>query len=429
MRTHRRRLIALSAGLALAASAQVTTSVAGPLARATASDIESSAVAVTGIVRSDGQPIAGADVVATLWPKADVRARIPIGGEVKLLPVAAARTDATGSYKIRIPATGIGADYISDGRIDLDLTAADKNAVITQSQSVRNAPSKAGVSSWASTLASASEGPPRIDFDLTTGFVSDPLSRSIRADATTWAMTSGQPGRNNISQRRPWVDDLVASARTGQAGLAAQAIGKAGYNPGPAAYAPCKTYKTETKSVRETFTKVQGVSAAPVTIQQDMYSAHTLGVAASANGKAGSWSVSGSSTLTTGASASHAYATARNVKNQTNYGKYVQTSCAGGTKHTYRPDAISVLIVSAVEVAPTTKFKECTPYSSGRYVKSTQKNLTVTGGVDLDVIKVDAQAGWTTHTSMTWEPKGKKIRLCGSDNGWSAARWAGALPG
>lgn len=87
-------------------------------------------VVARGIVRDGtGGPAAGADVVLMAWPSNDVTAKLEVGDEVALQPVAVAVTSSDGSFALRLESTDMVAP-LSDaaGIVNFDVVAMADNA-------------------------------------------------------------------------------------------------------------------------------------------------------------------------------------------------------------------------------------------------------------------------------------------------------------
>ncbi|MCV2394103.1 hypothetical protein OEB99_07280 [Actinotalea sp. M2MS4P-6] len=393
-----------------------------------------SPVAVSGTVQRDGRGVP-ADVVVVAWPDQEFLADLADGERVPLVTVALARASGNGSFVARVDPAALPAEYVAaDGQVNLEVTAADAASQMTWNVSVRADATSSGATAWHSAkvdaapagaeplgaAAVATSSAPRMVFDLGTGVVLDsttPLDSFIdvagqpltEAEARD-SLTTGVVGRDRRT-------DLAV--RAGADAVASGVV--VPMEPICDVVAVGWVY-----GVTEYFTHVQGASFANVKVTQGYESSHTLGIAYSGAGGGGTWTAGGSQTIKLGASGtSPAYTDARRMANKVNYRKY-QNTCTG--QITLRPASIHTILSNQTYTTRRTYSYACVSYKAGQtFTKTRGTNLTVSGGVKLPNISVNAQSGFNSLSSATWTWT-KSGKLCANSNlGTATATGVGTM--
>ncbi|WP_405088110.1 hypothetical protein [Microbispora sp. NBC_01389] len=183
--------------------------------------------------------------------------------------------------------------------------------------------------------------------------------------------------------------------------------------------------------VQERFMEAHGWSGAKAKVTQSYGVDHQLGVGFKNTG--GQWSGGGSLKVDLLAHAERDGLISVWVYNKINYRDYTRvctflTRVEGPTER--RPYSVHSLLTKFTKAKPVIfrDTNKCDTYSGGTLSKTTGKNATVNGGVDLGVVHVSAQSGWNSSSSVSWTIH-KKTRICGnSPLGWaqSASRIAEA---
>ncbi|WP_162907547.1 DUF4198 domain-containing protein [Allorhizocola rhizosphaerae] len=377
------------------------------------------ATMVSGVVTKNGQPVSGADVNAVAWPSTEVLAKLPAGAGFRQELVAQETTDAKGRFAISVDLGKLAKDYIgSNGAVDLTLIAADGQHQIrwnfTATKADKNAPGLWGNPRVSPALLAqrsvAGQAPTRLSIDI--GDVAHVVEEGNEPEK--WVGIDGQP-------LGPVKGIEAAKVTRGPRTMASKTADS--FQPlDCTVWSPMDEYQY---GRTESFVQAVGSGYAPPTVDQEVGTQHTLGVAY--DGGNGSWHQSGSLTLSFGASAETTYSSgARIVYNKVNYRKY-SFFCAWTWYYEWRPIGYYALN-SGFGPSITPVWTSCTNYSSGTYTKNSGTNVVFSTGVNLTVANVSAQAQFSNNTKLKWTFSGPG-KLCGSNSsGWVSAPQAGAYP-
>jgi hypothetical protein len=411
-----------------------------------------SSVLVTGSVARSGRGVS-ADVVAVAWPNADVQSRLAVGARVPTRAVAAAHTDAWGRFAVTL-APDLLPGYVRDrqGRVDVQLLAADSReelgwnftaAPAAASTSGLGRPGTEGArTGWRPGGSPAAVHPVSVALDLDSGTVQDVDAdrtglvsdgRSVREE--TGAERSAAT-RTLVVRRTPAVTEGVVAARALRTSPAMRAAlrrstATAGRVPRTRPDLLKDTCHNSAGrwhyGLQEQFLTAYGWSGAKAKVTETVETTHTLGI-----GVLGSGSAHQNGTRTVSATASAESATNlmdQAVFNKVNYRDYFN-SCYPTTWR--RPVSVSDLL-SKTPIVLEKRFATCAYKISGTYTKSSNRNATYSGGVDIGPVNVSAQSGYSSSTSISWTVrnvnKGLKTALCGNTrSGWASSSQAEAHP-
>jgi hypothetical protein len=376
-----------------------------------------------GTLRYFGRAVAGADVVALVYPNQWEMASGRTGDTFQLRAIGVTRTNSAGAFRIDANPASLPPTYVgSDGRVDVELVAADSTREIrwnfTAMPSVpvgaRRASENAG---WV--LAAASlpgrETAANLLLDLGKSTAWDRGN-----DPASWVNAQGRPvgaSRRDaaaavLSERRtPQVDAAIAVVAHARR-AAAQLGGKA---PVEAAAIPCTAqWGKWHKNRPEHFLNVYGWSGAKGTVTEAVGVDHTLGVGISTDGFA-HIKASGSSTISLQASDSQDRVADSSVWNRVNY-RDVIANCAPEQR---RPiNHYDILSNDWSRVSHVNHKASCGIKLRGATFTTTRaKNVTYSGGVDIGPANVSAQSGYGHGMELKFTFT-RKSRLCGnSKNG------------
>jgi hypothetical protein len=324
------------------------------------------------VLRSDGGAEAGQGVILLAWPADDVVASMRVGDTVKLQPVATAITDTAGRYKLRI-------------------------AELSQ---VRSQAGPDGL----------------VNFEVVTGGARPhAFTRQLTAGTTTMLTSAG------VAPLAPAAAEAAdfATARTGAASTEA-ALSAAALSAAPVDKVNCtvtkvqdfgsrwaivgQTYST-TSGVNMTFTYTQGASS-------------SLGVAYSNTLSGGSWSQSGTNSVSTSTTINFGTASgaiSRYDETTFSFGEFF-LPCNAGAWYEVKPTSFDggTRFVSAA----TATANMCRPYQAGTgQLKNNTTAITWTNGVsftDIIGISLSAHTGYTTSASIDAEFTATH-NLCGAN--------------
>jgi hypothetical protein len=175
----------------------------------------------------------------------------------------------------------------------------------------------------------------------------------------------------------------------------------------------------------EKFAEIWADSHVKGRVVHDESTSHTLGIGVKYDGSS-SWAAGGKKTVSSsfGYDSNYSIANAA-VKNKV-WHRYHYASCLGDDGEWYRTKYTKPAGFHSgpyYAYSPHQNHKTCeATYAGHEYRRTSGKNGTYTGGVDLPFINLSAQSGWTSTTEVHWRfERGGK--LCGSDGGsWTQAR-------
>lgn len=376
------------------------------------------ATVVSGLVTNNGKAVPGADVRAEVWPSAEVLAKQPSGEKVDTRTAAEAVTDPDGNFAISVIPSSLSKNHVSaNGSVDFTLIVADDKYQIrwnfTATRAKSGTPGLWGNPRIAPTLLAQrsrdGDAPTRLSIDIG----NDAHVIEQGNEPAKWLGPDGQ---------------LLGAAKGLEAAKVARKPRTIGRQTVGSSVEECNAWGAMNEyqnGVSESFVRAVGSGNAPVTVDQEVGTEHTLGVAA--DDALGNWSQGGSLTLSFGAEAETAYpGYPKTILNDVNYRKY-QMFCFFIWYYEWRPIGYFALNSGWAPIS-TPSWTSCTTYYSGKYTKVQGSNLTFSVGVGLSPVNVSAQAQFSNQTKLTWNVSGP-AKLCGSNGfGWASAPEAGAYP-
>jgi hypothetical protein len=377
------------------------------------------ATVVSGIITRDGMPVPNADINVLAWPSPEFLAELPGGAKFQEKLLAQESSGPEGGFAVSVELDSLDKEHISDaGSVDFALIVGDSQYQIrwsftaTRATGTQNLWSNPRVApSLLSQRDSNRKAPTRLSIDL--GENARVVEEGNEPDK--WVGNDGRP---------LGIAKGLQAARVARESRAA--FGKsAGAQVGPLACGTWVAVDEYQYARTERFVQAIGTGNARPTVDQEVGTQHTMGIAYDSG--TGSWSQSGSLSLSFGASAETTYgAGASLVYNKVNYRKYEQF-CAWLWHYQWRPSGYYALN-SGYGPLITPYWSNCTNYYSGTYTKSQGTNVVFSAGVTLTMISVTAQAQFTNQTKLSWNFTGSG-KLCGSSvAGWVSAPEAGAYP-
>ena len=379
MRVSRRTSVAIAIALTLGSTlpvqgAEPTRAPVGVDARVVAQLVNRSGpVAVSGqLLDANGRPTRGS-VQAYAWPTEAVFSKIPIGGSINRIPVAAAFTGPDGRFSLRLDRAGLTRSYVSaNGQVDLELIAWSATRQRTWFTSVQSA-TVGGSTVWLSPTASRA--------------------------------TSGSASVRTGVQASIRLTDPLKTAKVDGAVVAA-----------PPCTAPI-LISTHNVMVRigRTMTNEAGQTS---WMKDGFEHSVTLGVAVSTQSNVG-FSASGTATTTSGVEFTWvASSSDRMYYREVQYGKS-RFTCAGVTQYSFRPrqptGGNDVILTSF-----NPSWSNCAPISAGTWVRSrTDGNSTFfSGGVESAGkigINLSFQSNYSSTRTLNYKTT-QSGRVCGSNN-------------
>ncbi len=422
MSGHRRSEITLAAVAALVLPLMGSgTANAAPAARSVVSNA-GAPVVVTGTVTNGGAPVPGALVRLTAWPKVSVLAAAHAGVAVSLLQAGSAVTGADGAYALTLDPASVPPEYVDDvGDINLTLRAETASyemqwtfGVVQDNTSVTTA----GVASALRAAGSRSSAPlhgkwigvgeardalPHLDLELG-------AHPSVRDANASGAWVKRATGRAKVTSTQRAADRALVKRMT------------RGVLAAPASATVCTSVPGAFhNNLSEFFAHAYGWSGAKPEVTETVSSTHSLGIGLQVG--SGAWQVSGDESVQTHTDAGGdlTYPSSTAVFNRVNYRDY-STSCGGLVQHTKVAVSFYDLLNESDQENITPPRWSCDTYhTSGLWHKSTGKNTRFAGVIDIGPINVDAQAGWTTNTELSWTITSKSW-MCGSTtSGWASS--------
>jgi hypothetical protein len=378
---------------------------------------------LTAEVVTDGRPLAGADYVLRAWPSASVLAEQPDGELVRTVTLATGVTNRRGEVRVAVDSAVLGRDFVDDDTVNFELGIGYGSQEATWNFPATRA--AAGGASpqhlWSNPNVSREEAAVHAGLGL------GPVHLSIDLGERPSIVERG-------NEPSSWIND---DGRTLQgtevvAVSAVQLAPRTSVNTvGDVSLAESCYYIAQNNwqyGRGERFIHAIGTAQAPPTVLQTTSSSHTMGVAYRSSGTA-SWSQSGTSTATTGASDSRYLGTSVRVYNTVNYRQY-RYSCNHGVSYTgqeqWRPVSINALNAGRDIISRPNWTGGCTTYSNGTRSKTQGSNVTFATGVTLSFFSVSAKSSFSVSTALRWDFTGP-AKLCGSSSlGWVSAPQAGA---
>jgi hypothetical protein len=334
---------------------------------------------LVGRVTSVGDPAAGAVVSASVFPAFPGKGFKP-GTVVHPLELPDVVTDDQGSYTVALPEGQDLGGYVDRwGRMDVTVVISDGTNISWYRETTRvPTGALAGTGPRSRFAKSAPEHAPSLAMDLGTGGVVETL------------------GTDNVSKSPLAHVVAVDSERAVSARQSA------------AARHPCRTtLGAKHYGKPERFMYVNNWAGAKATVTQGSGTTHTLGIAMKLAGEG--WSADGGYTksISTSNHATQKNVVDRWVKNKVNYQDVkIEGLCEyPGQRTESRPYSMHTLISGLTNTPFLPELRnpaECQRRGKNYgYTKNETSNLTVSRGVDLGTVKVQAHSGWSRETSFT----------------------------
>lgn len=366
-------------------------------------------VVASGVASDNGRPLAGAEVVALAWPRADVLAALPDGAGFATVPLGTATADASGVFRVKGDSAALTKDYVDDkGRVDVELVAVSEDREMRWNFTAASSRAANGGARWALARDRGRGANLVMDFGAGVAFDSsdDPAEWVLEDGSRVGEARRAEVAAVAVERRSPQADRLMAAAGDVQT------------------MEICTGYTGTTHYNRpERFAQVYAWQGAYATLTETSGTDHTLGIGYQSN--SGSWSSSGSSTLSFSASASRGQLADTNVYNAVNYRDYHNTCWTGK----YRKPVGYYALLTSFTWAPHVNYGSCTRYTGGTYTKTQGRNTTFATGVNIGGFSVSAQSGWTSETKVSWTVTSASY-LCGNTSyGWVSSPMAEAHKG
>jgi hypothetical protein len=391
----------------------VATSVVTTLATSVPAHASNLTTVLNGTIKtSSGQIDGGVSIWVRAWPNAATLAAMPDGASVPRHSVLR-KLSANGAFSVQLDPTVIPAQFKgANGEIELEIAATDGTNELSWSTTVVPATTP-GAMTTAMAAAAGSSSADAVQLNMqarSASLASDPAGNFVNDTAGPAYVNPATGDAAGPSMPAPAgsleVHPTVAAAWDGF------------LFPDAPAEECVPIASTWHYSQREQFATVYSWSGARATVDFDAGTSHTLGIAAGYNGK---WSSSGTKTISYGAGASASGLADVRVINRVNYRDY-RNSCGYATQR--RPVNISAPLPSGdfTYAGDVNYTASCATYLPGTTAwKSSVRNSTYSGGVQLSVLNVSAQSGWNQATKMQYNVTSKS-RICGSTSaGWAAS--------
>jgi hypothetical protein len=367
---------------------------------------------VVGGVLSNGAPIAGATVLAFVWPN-DKTAEASTAKILQTKALTPVRTDVSGKFAISLNLSSLSASYLdAKGRPNIELQVVGGSRMADWSFTVQ--PAAGGRFTAHAADGETSAGPETVLFDLgkstATELVGATATTFRSADSAVKA-TSGVT--NHVATR------AVPTALRSQVGaLSANGTASSPSVPAPACYY-ASPHRSETNRA-EPFSHVYPGRTAPATIHQVYGVDHSIGIAYADGNSWTGGADGGTKTISLEAYGTKTLTGNSTAFNSLNFDDYVNI-CGW----TLREASSVYAILSRIDAAAEPNFTYCTTYTSGTYGKIKGVNITYTNDTNVGPVSVNSQSGYNSSTELSWQINGKS-QICGSNDGWANSREAEA---
>jgi hypothetical protein len=376
-------------------------------------------VVATGRVTKDGKAVGEADIVAMALPNQASAIAAKEGDIAETRIIARARTGSDGRFQIRLDPSELGPNQVGDdGQVDIELVAADAEREIswhftaTRPNGGAGDPTRSGVESRRSWSTSAADLERRSrPAEIAIDFGANPTVSEETDPPTQWVQADGQPAASSAAS-------VVTVPRSTSFSTVAA----------PSCYPQWKKWHYGRD---EAFVNLYAWSGAMGTVSQVNGVDHTLGVGYGVSGGKGSWSQSGTRTISLSAGAERGGIADATVYNRINYRDLGWTNLPECRNMAIRRLPISVhSLLTKYTYARHVNFGNCTHgYTGGTYWKSKGKNITFGAGANIGPINVSAQSGYNGESKIAWTVT-RRTSICGSTpEGWAKAPQASASAG
>ena len=363
---------AAAAFLAAAATAIATVAMTG--AQTAGAAAPDGPALLQGQVTTDGDAV-DATVRTSLFPVMPGRGAKP-GSTVRTLDLAPVATGADGRYVVPAPTADELRGYVDQwGRVSMTIVVDDGTHITSRTESTGvPADAASGAGARSKFAAPAPTDVPTFNVDLGTGTVQESLGQAeLVAGRATVESVSAVEGRTAESAKHP-----------------------------------CnRSYGDKHQGRSERFMYVNNWPGAKATVTQGAGTSHTLGIAWKLTGQNWSANDSNTKTISTSDQATRHNVVDRWVLNKVNYQDiHYKGLCEyPGERVEQRPYSVHTLI-DRLEIRPFLPQLSDPAGCKKRgkdyeYTKNSTSNMTVSSGVDLLGINVQATSGWDSDTSWT----------------------------
>ncbi len=375
---------------------------------------------VYGVVTNSSVPVQGASATLRVWPNEATLEGLPDDTNFDLHEAPAVTTNADGQYNIQLDPTTLPAEYKDpDNSVDFEVIVSDQVVSSTQGATGIFYPPAAEcppedpctLSTTTSSTASWGTGdgeavPSELNFDL----AADTASGADAATVTTTSATAdidSAAGPGVTSAKHFGTGAARGSSTTTTASGGGCTMGT-GERHGP---------------YLERFMTMYGTSYVKGRVIQHDGGDHTLGIAVKYPGSS-TWSAGGTSTRGASWGYNTPYDVAdAHVHNKIYHRYYIATCITSSGIYTTKYSKPSTWHSGPYySYAPHVDYAYCSPgYKGHEYYRTSYKNGTYSGGVDLPFINLSAQSGWNSEIQGWWKFY-RNGKLCGSNEGWATAR-------
>lgn len=368
---------------------------------------------VVGAVLNNGMPIAGATVLAYVWPN-DKTAEASTSRILQTKALTPVRTDVSGKFAITLNLSSLSTSYLDvKGRPNVELQVVGGSRMADWSFTAQ--PAAGGRFDAHAADGETNAAPETVLFDLGKSTATELVGTSgvtFRSADSAAKATSGVT--NHVATR------AVPSALRAQvnAVFSASGNGSSPNSPAPACYY-ASPHRSETNR-QEPFSHVYPGRTAPATIHQVYGVDHSIGIAYADGNSWTGGADGGTKTISLEAYGTKTLTGNSTAFNSLNFDDYVNI-CGW----TLREASSVYAILSRIDAAAEPNFTYCTTYTSGTYGKIKGVNITYTNDTNVGAVSVNSQSGYNSSTELSWQINGKS-QLCGSNDGWANAREAEA---
>lgn len=351
------------------------------------------------ITHSDGTPAGDVDVLLLGWPGAEALAELRAGDGVDVAPIGRTRTAADGTYALAVDRQLLAAWYAKPVRGNVQVE----------------------VSATAPGFFASFDG--TVDYHPAQGTVNLVPAEGIGdlAAGSTQRKVQSLDLRLQPAEAAP---AGAVSAAAAPGGITSQAI--TGYS--------CYQYVSDLGRQKTTV----GRLSAQTNLYTGKYTytsgvTNTLGAGTSGSGAYGSWSASGTRTVTSDASLGFngvSTTGTASFRTEFRYGKYYGTGCSPSGVFYYKAypsEWIGSVITETNSTSPSATY--CASVTNGNTLTQAKSTATtVTGGVTSSAalgINLNSQAGWSNEAKMSVTLK-KNGSVCGV-NGYPVTGSPGRL--
>lgn len=340
-------------------------------------------------------------------PADEVMAAAAVGEKLPLHVVGATTTTATGQFSLTAEPGSFPDWARAKGAVDLQLVVADETRELRFNYSVQATPTAQRKSLGRTWTALAGDTGP--------GRGAAPSMRVDLGQETAWETANDPADWLDATDKVFGADRRAKAAHAAVTGRSRQIKAAAAARDGSMSTMQiCTVVAGDVKyNMKEHFLDVYAWSGAQGTVTESSGVDHTLGVGVTTN-SGGSWSGSGTKTISLHSSGSQSSIENSSVWNRVNYRDY-SYSCAPRTER--RPlSYYDMLSNDWAQVAHVNQTASCvTKLAGASWSTSSAKNKTFGAGMDIGPINVSAQSGFNSSMDLTFNFTSKS-KLCGNSS-------------